>query len=171
VRLVIGSRRTSEPAEDILRERLNITTVSRSLWLACVIIFLGLDLLGAEAMGKAVQAVGLWLGATGLFYGCGAMVLWPRQLVASNAGNLGTRRPEVARGFGAFGLVIAVLFETLASAWSGHFHWPTFVMACAASGLCAAAALRNLGSKLKASAGRRSPGPTWTRSSSHQKLS
>ena len=127
-----------------------MNTVSRSLLFICVIVLLGLDIVGAEAVGKPVQAVGLWLSATGLLYGCAAMVLWPRQLVTANAGNLGTRHPGVARGFGAFGLLIAGLFEAMASAWSGHFHWPTFVVACGASGLCATVGLRNLERRLKA---------------------
>lgn len=142
-----------------------MATVSRSLWFICVIVLMGLDILGAEAVGKPLQAVGLWLSATGLLYGCGAMVLRPRQLVASNAGNLGTRRPGVARGFGIFGLVMAVFFDMLASAWSGHFHWPTFVVACAASGLCTAAALRNLGRELKTVTDQAAPGPTGAQTS------
>jgi hypothetical protein len=127
-----------------------MNTVSPSLWFICVIVLLGLDILGAKAVGKPVQAVGLWLSATGLLYGCAAMVLCPRQLVASNAGNLGTRHPGVARGFDGFGLLIAGLFEAMASAWSGHFHWPTFAVASTASGVCATVGLRNLGRRLKA---------------------
>ena len=95
-------------------------TVSRSLWFICIIVLLGLDILGTEAVGKPLQAFGMWLSATGLLYGCAAMVLWPRQLVASNAGSLGTRRPGVARGFGVFGLVMAALFEVLAGRSRPH---------------------------------------------------
>jgi hypothetical protein len=152
-------------------QAIKMTTISRSLWFICIIVFLGLDILGSEALGKPIQAVGFWLSATGLLYGCGAMVLWPRQLVASKAGSLGTRHPGVARGFGVFGLLMAGLFEALAGSWSGYFHWPTFVVACAASGMCAAVALRNLGKKLNAVTDQRASGPTGAQTSGPCELS
>ena len=129
--------------------KLTTVNVSRSLSLVCVVVLLGLNLIRTKVVSEPIQAIGFWLCATGLLYGCAALVLWPTQLVAANTGNLGTRRPAVARGFGLFGLVIAGFFEALASAWSGHFHWPTFVVACTASGLCAVVALKQLGRTLK----------------------
>jgi len=62
-----------------------------------------------------------------------------------DAGNVGTRHPGVARGCGLFGLGAAVFFEVVASAaWRGHFHWPTFALACGASAACGVVGLRRL---------------------------
>jgi len=108
-------------------------------------VLLGLVVFCVELFGKWLQALGLWAAATGLLLGSGALVLWPRQLVVRNAGNVGTRHPGVARGCGLFGLGAAVFFEVVASAaWRGHFHWPTFALACGASAACGVVGLRRL---------------------------
>ena len=114
-----------------------------------IVVLLGLEIFTANSLGKTVQTFGLWLAATGLLYGSGALVLWPRQLVTRNGGNVGTRRPAVAFGVGVFGLLMALGFEVLAGGASRRFHWPTFVLACAASSLCAAVGLARLGYQLR----------------------
>ena len=131
-------------------ERIGFLT--RSLAEVVVVLLIGLEIFTADGVGKTVQTFGLWLAATGLLYGSGALVLWPQQLVTRNAGNVGTRRPAMAFGFGIFGLLLAIGFEILAGGASGKFNWPTFVLACAASGLCAAVGLARLGQQLRGTA-------------------
>ena len=118
--------------------------LTSSLMWVVILVLLGLELFTADSLGKTVQTFGMWLQATGLLYLSGALVLWPRQLVNRNAGNVGTRRPAVAFGFGVFGLLMAIGFELVVGGASGKFNWPTFVLACAASGVCAAVGLARL---------------------------
>ncbi len=121
-----------------------MTSISRLLFSIVTLVFLGLGILAMESLTRPVQAFGHWMAATGLLFGGGAMVLWPRQLLARNAGTVGTRRPGVARGFGVFGLVMALFFQAMASVWAGRFQWLVFVVGLAASTLCAFVGLRHL---------------------------
>jgi hypothetical protein len=75
--------------------------------------------------------------------------MWPRQLVARNAGKVGTRRPGIARGFGVFGIVMALFFQATACVWAGRYQWLAFLVGLAASALCAFAGLRRLGRGLR----------------------
>jgi hypothetical protein len=117
-------------------------------------VIVGLVVFCVERLGRSLQAAGLWLAATGLLYGSLAMVLWPRRLVERHAAGVGTRHPGLVWILGIFGVAVALFFEALASAWSGRFHWPTFVGACVTTGICAAVGLVCLGRSLNPAADR-----------------
>jgi hypothetical protein len=75
-----------------MTEGLNMTTISRSLWFICIVVLLGLDILGTEAVGKPLQALEFGLVLPDCSMGaapcsCGRGSLWRRMPATSAPGD------------------------------------------------------------------------------------